>query len=106
MFQAIEVDFTALDDVRRQHREAFRKQQGFSLTYLPFIARATCLAIEAFPLIKARFTDNALFVARELHLGIAVDLAHNGLVVPVVARPAATVILNKNKCPLNGSCPK
>jgi len=84
VFQAIEVDFTALDHVRRQHREAFRGEYGFSLTYLPFIARATCLAIEAFPLIKARFTDNALFVARELHLGIAVDLAHNGLVVPVV----------------------
>ena len=49
VFQAIEVDFTALDLVRRQRRDAFRTAQGFSLTFLPFIARATCLAIRAFP---------------------------------------------------------
>ncbi len=84
VFQAIEVDFTALDRVRRPRKEAFRKAQGWSLTYLPFIARATCLAIEAFPLINARYADKSLILSREIHLGVAVDLAHNGLVVPVV----------------------
>jgi pyruvate/2-oxoglutarate dehydrogenase complex dihydrolipoamide acyltransferase (E2) component len=84
VFQAIEVDFTALDRVRRQSKEAFRKGQGFSLTYLPFIARAACLAIEAFPLVNARYADKSLVLSRDVHLGIAVDLAHNGLVVPVV----------------------
>src|SRR6185437_11843802 len=84
VFQAIEIDFTILDRVRRQRREAFRQAQGFSLTYLPFVARAACLAIEAFPLINARLADKSLVLSREIHLGIAVDLAHNGLVVPVV----------------------
>jgi pyruvate/2-oxoglutarate dehydrogenase complex dihydrolipoamide acyltransferase (E2) component len=84
VFQAIDVDFTALDRVRRQRKEAFRKAQGFSLTYLPFIARATCLAIQAFPRINARFADRSLIVSRDVNLGIAVDLSHNGLVVPVV----------------------
>jgi len=84
VFQAIEVDFTALDSVRKARKDAFKKAHGFSLTFLPFIARATCLAIRAFPRINARFGANALTLARDVNLGIAVDLSHNGLVVPVV----------------------
>ncbi len=84
VFQAIEVDFTALDGVRQKRKDAFRTSQDFSLTFLPFIARATCLAIKAFPQINARFGDNALILSRDVNLGIAVDLSHNGLVVPVV----------------------
>jgi pyruvate/2-oxoglutarate dehydrogenase complex dihydrolipoamide acyltransferase (E2) component len=84
VFQAIEVDFTALDRVRRERKDAFRKAQGFSLTYLPFIARSTCLAIQAFAQINARFAGDSLILSRDVNLGIAVDLSHNGLVVPVV----------------------
>ncbi len=84
VFQAIEVDFTALDRVRLRLKQAFRDQHGFALTYLPFIARATCLAVSAFPLVNAHFTDKRLVKSREINIGIAVDLAHNGLVVPVV----------------------
>jgi pyruvate/2-oxoglutarate dehydrogenase complex dihydrolipoamide acyltransferase (E2) component len=84
VFQAIEVDFTAVDRVRKIHKEAFHRAHGFSLTYLPFIARATCLAISAFPHINARFDEKALTLSRDVNLGIAVDLDHNGLVVPVV----------------------
>ena len=84
VFQAIEVDFTAIDLVRKTRKEAFQKAYGFSLTYLPFVARATCLAISAFPQINARFDGNALALSRDVNLGIAVDLDHNGLIVPVV----------------------
>ena len=84
VFQAIEVDFTAIDVVRKTRREAFQKAYGFSLTHLPFVARATCLAIVAFPQINARFDGNALALSQEVNLGVAVDLDHNGLIVPVV----------------------
>ena len=84
VFQAIEVDFTAIDLVRKRRREAFQKAYGFSLTYLPFVARATCLAIAAFPQVNARFDGNALALSQDVNLGIAVDLDHNGLIVPVV----------------------
>ena len=86
VFQAIEVDFTAIDLVRKRRREAFQKAYGFSLTYLPFVARATCLAIVAFPQVNARFDGNALALSQDVNLGIAVDLDHNGLIVPVRAR--------------------
>jgi pyruvate/2-oxoglutarate dehydrogenase complex dihydrolipoamide acyltransferase (E2) component len=84
VFQAIEVDFTAVDRVRKAHKEAFQKAHGHSLTFLPFVARATCLAISSFPQINARFDGGALTLSRDVNLGIAVDLSHNGLVVPVV----------------------
>ena len=84
VFQAIEVDFTAIDLVRKRRREAFQKAYGFSLTYLPFVARATCLAIVAFPQVNARFDGNALALSQDVNLGVAVDLDHNGLIVPVV----------------------
>ena len=84
VFQAIEVDFTAIDLVRKTRREAFQKAYGFSLTYLPFVARATCLAIAAFPQVNARFDGNALALSQDVNLGVAVDLDHNGLIVPVV----------------------
>ncbi len=84
VFQAIEVDFTAINRVRRSRKTDFQATHGFSLTFLPFIARATCLAISAYPQINARFDGEALMLSRDIHLGIAVDLNHNGLVVPVV----------------------
>lgn len=84
VFQAIEVDFSAIDRVRGQQKEAFKEANGFSLTYLPFIARAACLAIEAFPQVNARFDGKSLLVSPAIHLGIAIDLSHNGLVVPVL----------------------
>jgi len=84
VFQAIEVDFTAVDRVRKKHKETFLRAHGVALTYLPFIARATCLAIAAFPQVNARFDGKALTLSRSINLGIAVDLDHNGLVVPVV----------------------
>jgi len=84
VFQAIDVDFGAIDTVRAAEKERFRARSGVSLTYLPFIARATCLALRDFPLVNARLDGDRLLVMRDVHLGIAVDLGHDGLVVPVV----------------------
>jgi pyruvate/2-oxoglutarate dehydrogenase complex dihydrolipoamide acyltransferase (E2) component len=84
VFQAIDVDFTEIEVVRARHKERFKAETGTSLTYLPFIARAVCIALQAFPLVNARFSGNSLTLSKDVNLGIAVDLNHNGLVVPVV----------------------
>jgi pyruvate/2-oxoglutarate dehydrogenase complex dihydrolipoamide acyltransferase (E2) component len=105
VFQAIDVDFTALDRVRQKRKDAFRKTQGFSLTYLPFIVHATCLAIRAFPQINARFADKSLILSRDVHLGIAVDLSHNGLVVPVVRNAGDLTLIGLAKA-INGQVEK
>ena len=84
VFQAIEIDFTEVELIRAQHKQRFKSETGFALTYLPFIARACCIALQAFPHINAKFDGKALTLLRDINLGIAVDLNHNGLVVPVV----------------------
>lgn len=84
VFQAIEVDFTAVDAVRKARKESFRAESGLSLTYLPFIARAVAIALREFPEINGRTDGTRLVRSRSVHLGIAVDLDHKGLVVPVL----------------------
>jgi len=85
VFQAVEVDFSAVERARRALKERFEARAGTSLTYLPFVARAACLAIAEFPRVNAVFEKDRLTLRRDINLGIAVDLAHEGLVVPVVA---------------------
>ena len=84
VFQAIDVDFTEIEVVRQRHRERFKSETGYSLTYLPFIARAVCITLQAYPHVNARFDGKCLILSKDINLGIAVDLNHNGLVVPVV----------------------
>jgi pyruvate dehydrogenase E2 component (dihydrolipoyllysine-residue acetyltransferase) len=78
---AMEVDFAAVDAVRRPTGP--RPAPG-SLTYLPFVARAVVDAIADHPHVNATVGDAALLVHSSVHLGIAVDLDNDGLVVPVV----------------------
>ncbi len=84
VYASIEVDYEAVERVRRTQRETWKAEEGFSLTYLPFIARAVIDAIAEFPETNATFTDEALVVHNYVNLGIAVDLDFKGLMVPVV----------------------
>ena len=84
VYASIEVDFEAIDKVRRTNRDAWKAEEGFSLTYLPFVSRAVVDAIHEFPEVNATFSEDALIVHNYLNLGIAVDLDFKGLMVPVV----------------------
>jgi pyruvate/2-oxoglutarate dehydrogenase complex dihydrolipoamide acyltransferase (E2) component len=53
-------------------------------SYLPFVARATIDSLRAHPTLNATFEDELLTVHDEVHLGIAVSLGEQGLVVPVI----------------------
>ncbi len=85
-FIAYEADFEAVEKVRKAFGERFKAEEGFSLTYLPFIARAAVEALRDFPNLNASVGDDALIVHPVVNLGIAVDLHHEGLIVPVVHR--------------------
>jgi 2-oxoglutarate dehydrogenase E2 component (dihydrolipoamide succinyltransferase) len=81
---AVEVDFHGVDAARAQVRESFRETEGFALTYLPFIARAVVDALADFPRMNASVGNDELIVHKRVHLGFAVDLDFEGLIVPVV----------------------
>ena len=49
VLQAIDIDFTAVDAVRLGRKDAWKSDKGYSLTYLPFVARAVCQSLADFP---------------------------------------------------------
>ena len=73
-FIAMEVDFELVDRVRRAEK----------LNYLPFVARSVVDAVAVYPHVNASVSDSELLVHHNVQLGIAVDLDHQGLIVPVV----------------------
>lgn len=82
--QAVEVDFHAVDKARKAVGAQWKAREGYSLTYLPFIACAVCEAIAKFPYVNSSFGDDELIVHKRVHMGIAVDLSFDGLVATVV----------------------
>jgi 2-oxoglutarate dehydrogenase E2 component (dihydrolipoamide succinyltransferase) len=83
-FSVVEVDFSNVDATRSRAKDDFKATEGFSLTYLPFIARAVVDALVEFPHLNASLGVNELIVHKYIDLGIAVDLDYQGLIVPVI----------------------
>ncbi|MGZ4785382.1 MAG: 2-oxoglutarate dehydrogenase, E2 component, dihydrolipoamide succinyltransferase [Acidimicrobiales bacterium] len=81
---AVEVDYENVERVRRVNRDGFKASEGFSLTYLPFIARAVIDALRDFPHLNASVGDGELIVHNYVNLAIAVDLNFEGLLAPVI----------------------
>jgi pyruvate dehydrogenase E2 component (dihydrolipoamide acetyltransferase) len=84
VLQAVEVDFWRVDEARGAAAAAWKAREGFALTYLPFIAGAVTAALAKFPLLNASLDGDDLVLHGQINLGIAVDLNHEGLVVPVL----------------------
>lgn len=82
--QAVEVNFQNVDRARHARAADWKVQEGFTLTYLPFVCAAVCEALVDFPYINATFADDALIVHHRINLGIAVDVGFEGLLVPVL----------------------
>lgn len=78
-----ECDVTALEDMRTQLNA--QGGQRPKLTLLPFLVMAMCRSLPQFPMINARYDDEAGIVTRygAVHLGIATRTA-GGLLVPVL----------------------
>jgi pyruvate dehydrogenase E2 component (dihydrolipoamide acetyltransferase) len=84
VYASIEVDFEAVERARSAAKAQWKAEEGFSLTYLPFISRAIIDAIREYPQVNSTFGDNELVVHNYVNLGIAVDLDFKGLMVPVI----------------------
>jgi 2-oxoglutarate dehydrogenase E2 component (dihydrolipoamide succinyltransferase) len=86
VWTSVEVDLERVEQIRQQHKTQFRKDEGASLTYLTFIARATCDALRAFPAVNSsvHMASKTMTFHRYVNLAIAVDLNEQGLVAPVI----------------------
>jgi len=83
VWTSVEVDYERVERVRQAHKDQFKEDEGFSLTYLPFISRATIDALKAFPIVNSSFylEEKKSVLHRKVDLGIAIDLNQSGLVV-------------------------
>ncbi len=82
-WSSVEVDVSGLVALRAQMRADFERQEGVSLTYLPFAIKAVIEALKKVPTMNASWGGDAIVLKRRIHLGIAVA-APNGLIVPVI----------------------
>lgn len=77
-----ECDLQKTSSLRDKHKKEYEKE-GLGLTFLAFVASASCRALREFRELNARMLDDAYVLLRDINLGIAVDTPE-GLVVPVV----------------------
>jgi pyruvate dehydrogenase E2 component (dihydrolipoamide acetyltransferase) len=76
-------DMTKIAKMRERNKAEFQARYGYSLTFLPFVAKAAAEAIRHFPILNASIEGTNIIYHNEINIGIAVAL-ENGLIVPVI----------------------
>ncbi|HZA60798.1 MAG TPA: dihydrolipoamide acetyltransferase family protein [Actinomycetota bacterium] len=81
----VEVNFENLVKLRARAKDNFKDREGISLTYMPFLARAVCDALHAYPDVNARLNleEGTATYNGNVNLGVAVAY-DQGLIVPIV----------------------
>lgn len=78
-----EVDMSAVMELRSKYKEDFKKKHGVNLGFMSFFTKATCYALQEFPVVNA-YIDNDQIVYHDFcDISIAVS-APKGLVVPII----------------------
>lgn len=89
----VEVDVTAVSQLRDAIKDSFLAKTGQKLTFLPFFVRSAVDALQAFPIINSTVQgDDIVYPAFE-NISIAVD-TERGLLTPVVKNAAGKSIAN------------
>lgn len=78
-----EIDMTAVSAVRERMKERVEKEHGVKLSFMPFFAKAACMALKAYPVVNAQIDGDSIIYKHYVNLGIAVA-SEQGLVVPNV----------------------
>jgi len=79
----MEVDVTSLVRLRDRSKKDFQAREGVSLSFVPFVVKASAEALRRNPTFNAHWTENGLLAKRRVNIGIAVAVS-DGLIVPVI----------------------
>jgi len=79
----MEVDLTNLVRLRDRAKKDFQAREGVSLSFVPFVVKASAEALKRNPTFNAHWTENGLLAKRRVNIGIAVAVT-DGLIVPVI----------------------
>ncbi len=76
-----EIDMTAISQLRERLKERTEKEHGVKLSFMPFFAKAACIALKSFPVVNSQIDGDSIVYRHYVNLGIAVA-SEAGLVVP------------------------
>jgi pyruvate dehydrogenase E2 component (dihydrolipoamide acetyltransferase) len=79
----VEVNMESVAQLRNRAKDEFKRREGISLTFLPFVSRAVTEALLVHPDVNAELRDDTIVRKHYVNLGIAVAY-DEGLIVPVV----------------------
>jgi 2-oxoglutarate dehydrogenase E2 component (dihydrolipoamide succinyltransferase) len=79
-----EIDMTGLVKQREKIKNEFKKREGINLTYSHFVLYAIVQALKDNPLVNSSVEGDNIVIKKDIHLGCAVAVPGNGLVVPVI----------------------
>ena len=79
----MEVDASGLVRAREAAKREYQAREGISLSYVPFVIKATVEALKQYPTFNAHWTDAGILAKRRIHMGVAVAV-DDGLLVPAV----------------------
>ncbi len=79
----MEVDASGLVRAREIAKREYQEREGVSLSYVPFVIKATVEALKQYPTFNALWTDAGILAKRRINMGVAVAV-DDGLLVPVV----------------------
>lgn len=79
----IEVDVTKLVQFREKRKEAFKRETGVNLTYLPFFIRAVSEALKRFPQVNSQWAGDKIIYKKEINISVSVA-TEEALFVPVI----------------------
>src|SRR5579871_3805500 len=80
----VEVDMTNIAKWLERNKEEFKRREGYSISYVPFVMKAVCEGLRKFPFMNASWTpDNKIILKKRINLGMAVA-TDAGLVVPTI----------------------
>ncbi len=80
----MEVDMTNIARWLEKNKEEFRRKNGYGISFVAFVMKATCEGLRQFPIVNATWTpDNKIIVKKRINLGMAVA-TDAGLLVPAI----------------------
>jgi pyruvate/2-oxoglutarate dehydrogenase complex dihydrolipoamide acyltransferase (E2) component len=79
----MEVDATKLVALRERIKRDYQAKEGISISYVPFVVKASAEALKRNPTFNAHWTENGLLAKRRVNIGVAVAV-DDGLLVPVI----------------------
>jgi pyruvate/2-oxoglutarate dehydrogenase complex dihydrolipoamide acyltransferase (E2) component len=79
----MEVDVTSLVKLRDKQKRDYQAREGLSLSFVPFVVKASAEALKRNPSFNAHWTEQGLLAKRRINIGIAVAV-EGGLIVPVI----------------------